>query len=302
MKQVLLLELPFNLGLKEPAPGQEPGVKKLPEWLRRHQFHHLLSPVQTLTLPAPPYTGVRDQESGVLHADAIVDYAQQQAALLRDILSGENFPLVLGGDCSIMIGNALGLKQKGNYALFYLDGHTDFMEPPLSQTGGAGGMAAAMVAGLGPEKLTNIKGQAPYIREEYIWCVGNREYDEEYENVVRNSKATYISLAALRETGIANCARSFLDMVAEQDLDGFWLHIDVDVLDDELMPAVDSRSPDGLSYEEFNQLLYLLLSSPKATGLELTILDPDLDPGGEYTTAFVSNFVSTFQKARKNLS
>ena len=301
MKKVIILELPFNLGLKEPAPGKEPGVKKLPEWLRRHQLHTLLSPARTLSLPAPDYTGVKDPETGVLHAAAIVDYAQQQAELLSNILSDDNFPLVLGGDCGILIGNALGLKQKGNYALFYLDGHTDFMEPTMSQTGGAGGMAAAMVAGLGPEKLTNINGQRPYIREEYVWCVGNREYDEEYEGVVRNSKATYISLASLRKTGIANCVRSFLDMVGEQDLDGFWVHIDLDVLDDELMPAVDSRSPDGLSYDEFNQLLDLLLSSPKATGLELTILDPDLDPGGEYTKAFVANFVRTFQKARKHL-
>src|SRR5690606_41417647 len=69
-----------------------------------------------------------------LNADAIVQYAKEQAILLRKAFAEERFPLVLGGDCSIMIGNALALKQEGNYALFYLDGHTDFMEPEFSQT------------------------------------------------------------------------------------------------------------------------------------------------------------------------
>ncbi|MHC2990455.1 arginase, partial [Pontibacter sp. HJ8] len=203
------------------------------------------------------------------------------------------------GDCSILIGNALALKQSGRYALFYLDGHTDFIEPPQSGTGGAAGMAAALVAGRGPEKLTDIQGQSPYIWEAHVWCVGNREYDEAYERIVRDSQATYIPLALLRETGIDSCVHAFLEMVEAQALDGFWVHLDVDVLDDALMPAVDSRTPGGLRYEELNRILYLLLAGSKATGLEITILDPDLDQSGHYTREFVRNFTRTFNHAQK---
>jgi arginase len=221
--------------------------------------------------------------------------------LLTRVLSERKFPLVIGGDCSILLGAALALKSRGNFALFYLDGHTDFMEPELSQTGGLGGMAAAVVAGRGHEKLVNINGLYPYVQEKYVWCVGNREYDEEYERSIINSKARYVSLARLRETGISTCVNSFLDMVAKENLDGFWLHIDVDVLDDALMPAVDSRTPGGLSYDEFNKIVVILLSSAKATGAEITILDPDLDPSGKYTEEFVQNFTHTFKEARMRL-
>jgi arginase len=299
MKDIWIIEFPSNLGLKEPSPGQEPGVRKLPEWLRKHNFHNLIAPENTEALNPPVYRMDLDQESAVLNADAIRQYAKEQANVLSGVLSEKKFPLVIGGDCSIIIGNAFALKQKGNYALFYLDGHTDFVEPELSQTGGAGGMAAAIVAGRGPKKLADINGQSPYIKEEYVWCVGNREYEEEYENFIRNAQAKYVSLASLRETGIVNCVSSFLEMVNTPKLDGFWIHIDVDVLDDEIMPAVDSRTPGGLSYEEFNQILFLLLSSPKVTGMEITILDPDLDPSGKYTKEFVHNFVHTFDDARK---
>jgi arginase len=302
MKRVSIIELPFNLGLKEPSPGKEPGVRRLPEWLRQHNFHKRIVPENVKTLHAPAYQMIMDIESEVLNADAIVHYAKEQALLLGGVLATDTFPLVIGGDCSIMVGSALTLKQRGNYALFYLDGHTDFMLPEASQTGGAGGMAAAIVAGLGPEKLTNIQGLSPYIKEEYVWCVGNREYDEEYERTVKDAKATYVDLNSLRALGIDNCVSAFLEMVHTQGLDGFWIHVDVDVLDDDVMPAVDSRTPGGLSYEEFDKLVGLLLSSPKAAGLEITILDLDLDPSGKYTRGFVDHFVTTFNQARKTIA
>jgi arginase len=65
------------------------------------------------------------------------------------------------------------------------------------------------------------------------------------------------------------------------------------------LPAVDSRQPDGLAYEEFNVIIYSLLIDAKATGLEITILDPNLDPSGDYTRQFVNNFCATFNAARK---
>jgi arginase len=79
-------------------------------------------------------------------------------------------------------------------------------------------------------------------------------------------------------------------MIHSKKLDGFWIHIDVDVLDDAVMPAVDSRTAGGLNYNEFDLILRLLLSDDKVAGLEITILDPDLDPGGKYTKAFVEHF------------
>ncbi len=186
------------------------------------------------------------------------------------------------------------MKQKGNYALFYLDGHTDFMDVSLSQTGGVGGMAASIVTGNGHDKLSNILNLSPYIKEENLWCVGNREYDDEYEDQIRNSDATYISLKTLREKGISNCIEAFLSEITNKNLDGFWLHIDVDVLNDEIMPCVDSRAPDGLCYTEFNELTSLLFQNHKLTGLEITILDPDLDLTGQYTKNFVENITTAF--------
>jgi arginase len=88
-------------------------------------------------------------------------------------------------------------------------------------------------------------------------------------------------------------------MVEQENLDGYFVHLDVDVLNDDLMPAVDSREKDGLSYSELNQLLSLLLNHEKARGLQITILDPDLDPTAIYTQEFISEVGTTIKKARK---
>ncbi|SHM09931.1 arginase family protein [Flavobacterium saccharophilum] len=299
MKEVYIVEFPSNLGLKEPQPGKEPGVKKLPDWLWKNNLHKFIPHKDIIRLDPPKYTSNKDNETQILNANSLVEYAREQAYLINNLLTQNKFPFILGGDCSILLGSAIALKQKGNYGLFYLDGHTDFINVSLSETGGVGGMAASIVTGNGPQKLTNILNLSPYIKEENLWCVGNREYDDEYENEIRNSTATYLSLEMLRKQGIENGVKSFLSQIETKNLDGFWLHIDVDVLNDAVMPCVDSRTPDGLTYSEFNELTSHLFQSEKLSGLEITILDPDLDTSGQYTKEFVANITTTFNSFKK---
>ena len=64
------------------------------------------------------------------------------------------------------------------------------------------------------------------------------------------------------------------------DLDGYWLHLDVDVLDPEYLPAVDSPDPGGLNPDELTALLGALAHD--ATGAQVTVFDPDLDPDGSH--------------------
>jgi arginase len=97
----------------------------------------------------------------------------------------------------------------------------------------------------------------------------------------------WLALSEVRTRGAAQAASAVLSEFHRPSLDGFWIHLDVDVLDDEIMPAVDSRQPDGLSYLELGDALSTLLGSPSVVGMEITILDPDLDPAGSVTERFV---------------
>ena len=236
-----------------------------------------------------------DQDSGVRNADKIIEYAKDQSRLLSEQLAHDNFAIFLGGDCSIIIGIAIALKAKGNYGLFFLDGHTDYVSPEISESKAAAGMDLAIITGYGHQKLTNILDLGPYMEQKHVWCVGNREYDPRVVNEILESEIKYIDLKTLRQIGLKDCASQFLEMVKEHQLDGFIVHLDVDVLNDEIMPAVDSRESDGLYYDELIILLSELLSNDKAIGIEITILDPTLDTDGIYTKAFVTNLIKVFK-------
>jgi arginase len=238
-----------------------------------------------------------DPVSDMRNTKAIAGYALQQASIIREVISKKNFALVIGGDCSIIIGNALALKQLGNYKLFFIDGHTDFMWPSLSSTHGVAGMDLAIVTGHGHEHLANLEGRTPYFREENVWCVGNREYDPDYVRAIESTSIHYYDLNRLRKQGISSCVQSFFNALDSEPGDGFWVHLDVDVLDPLIMPAVDSPDPGGLNYDELNGLLKSLLSSSKCAGLEITILDPDRDPDGSIVRKFIAETGVTIQQS-----
>jgi arginase len=75
-------------------------------------------------------------------------------------------------------------------------------------------------------------------------------------------------------------------------LDGFWIHLDVDVLEDSIMPAVDYRQSDGIGFSDLSQLLRTLLASKNVVGMTITIFNPRLDFGGSIARKLVSSIVN----------
>jgi arginase len=72
----------------------------------------------------------------------------------------------------------------------------------------------------------------------------------------------------------------------------FWLHLDADVLDDAIMPAVDYRLPGGLSWPELEALLAAARATGRLAGLEVTIFNPRLDPTGAIAGALTDGLVA----------
>lgn len=289
-KEVELFEFPTSLGLRKKRYETSPGVQALPDWLRTLGFYQGMDICDTFHLPAHEYLMDFNEATGLLNADHVIQYAKEQAFILHKQLQNDYFKLIIGGDCSVLIGTSLALKQKGTYALFFLDGHTDYIPSERSQTGGIAGMDLAVVSGYGEEKLTNISGLKPYFEEDYIYCVGNRELTPSYIAPILNTNINYYDLNETRSTGATSITQSFLQMVEDDALDGFFIHLDVDVLSDEIMPAVDSRAEGGLTYQELTGLIRPLIHHPRCTGVEITILDPSLDTTGEITRRFIETF------------
>ena len=282
-RPIALIEAPTNLGLKPPAEGREPGVRRMPDALRALGLHEALGAESVERVEAPPYRPEREPPTGVRNARAIAAYSADLAHAVEAALDGGCFPLVVGGDCSVLLGSALALRRRGRYGLVYVDGHEDFLTPARSPSGGAAGMDLALAAGCGPDELAALDGLRPLVHPEDIVVAGFRDEGEPYDHPdVEPARAavTRYGLAALRDAGMAAAAEHIAGRVARPELAGAWLHLDVDVLDDAIMPAVDSPQPDGLTPAELETLVAPLLDSGAIVGAEVTIYDPDLDPTG----------------------
>jgi arginase len=282
-RSVVVLEAPSNLGLKPPRPGHAPGVWRMPDALRAAGLLQKLEASEGGRVTPPPYVPDVDPATGIRNARAVRAYSEQLADHVQAHLPSAEFLLVLGGDCSILVGTMLGLRRLGNFGLLYIDGHTDFSLPSTTPSGGAAGMDLALVCGSGPEELTNIEGLKPLVRDAAVAALGYRDIRDPatyYGRAIFDSAVRRYDLAATRQLGPARSVADALAAVQRAGVEGLWIHVDVDVLDSTIFPAVDSPQLDGLSYNELIEILRTVLASGLGVGMQVTIFDPELDPDG----------------------
>jgi arginase len=293
MKHFAVLDAPSNLGLMPPKPGAEPGVRHLPDALRKWRILERLGAIDAGRVEAPAYSPEVETSSGVRNGLAIRDFSLALADRVGELISPETFPLVLGGDCSILLGTMLALKRRARFGLAFVDGHADFLTPEQSATKGVAGMDLAIATGRDPDLLTALADAGSLVHDQDVVALGYRGAGAASAgaDALRSTDATVISCEELRAVGPEMAASRALSTFARQALDGFWIHVDVDVLDSTIMPAVDSPQPGGLSHDDLVQLLQPLVASELAVGMEVTIFDPDLDHDDSLAQALVETIV-----------
>lgn len=239
-----ILTAPTNLGNRPyESDGTARHTDRGPARLRERGIVERLRARDLGDVAAAPYRDFVRPPGSVRNEGRIADHTRAIAAALR---SAEGFTLIVGGDCSTLMGCVEGLAPQ---ALVYLDGHSDFNTPASSVTGGAAGMDLALVTGRGETPLARR-----LLRDEDVIAYGIRDGD------VAGSK-----IRVARDAG---------EVLAFPSDRSFFIHVDADVLDPAYMPFVDSPEPGGLTPDELSSLLGRLAAHPRAVGMELTIYDP----------------------------
>ncbi|HEY1743791.1 MAG TPA: arginase family protein [Granulicella sp.] len=293
-RRLTLLDAPSNLGLKPPSPGKEPGVRQMARVLRAHGIVTQLHAEDAGEVTPPNYQAAIDSATKIRNAHAIRDYSAQLASRIGTLLDENRFPLVLGGDCSILLGSTLALRKRGRYGLLFIDGHSDLLTPEISQTGGAAGMDLALATGTGPKLLTEIDAAGPYIQPGDAVVFGyNWPPPDEASPAAPKPPMMAFPLSTVRKQGAAHSAQTAVTHL-EGIGRGFWIHLDLDVLAPEWMPAVDSPNPGGMTPEELLTTLKIAVSSKQCVGMEVTIYDPTQDPKEHGADLIVKLLVQAF--------
>jgi len=203
-----IVEAPSNLGL---APT---GVDTLPEaLLRAGLLDRLGARHATRVVPRHGYDDRRDPANGgTLNATGIAAYGVDLAAAVGAVLDAGERPLVLGGDCSILLGPLLALRRRGRHGLLFVDGHADFYQPEANPNGQAASMELAFVTGRGPDVVANLEGRRPLVADTDVVVLGFRDAEEQaaYGSQPLPSQMIAFDLAAVRRDGAEAVVRQSL--------------------------------------------------------------------------------------------
>jgi arginase len=228
---------------------------------------------------APAFDDRRDPLLGARNVQAAATLAVEQADWVGQILDAGGFPVVLGGDDSVLLGCLLALRRLGSAGLVLLDGHTDFWDLP-DGTGELSDSDLWIATGHGPDVISDLEGRRPLVSSQACVVYGHRDRAQQLRDGSRDvyrEPMLVRNLAELRAAGVEDAANHAAAFLAAEGVDRVWLHLDADCLDDELMPAVDWRLDGGLTPSEVVGLARPLVSDGLIAGIDVTIYNPALD-------------------------
>ena len=273
-----VISAPSNLGL---WPS---GVELLPKSLIDAGLLTGLEASEHVSLSPPSFNDLRDPETKMRNAPAIATFADELSSYVDRYLDDSLVPLILGGDCSILLGPMLALRRRGRYGLLFLDGHCDFCDPTREPRGEAASMDLALATGRGPRVVAQIDGFARLVEDEDVVQFGYRAFDDDTDTFdglsIYDTEIDVFDLPRIRTMGFDAAADAAISALSRHDLDGFFVHVDCDVLDDEVMPAVDYRCAGGMTFAELTKVLRQAVATGSMVGVEFTIFNPSLDPDG----------------------
>ena len=279
--RIEILGTPFN-GL-----GSPPDIENPADGLRQAKLIPLLeskghSVADLGDLSGFQFQEIRDPETGIKDFDLWIDLSNALSRKLGAILDRESFPLLLGGDCSMLVGVFSAFAQRDvEVGLIFLDGHADFHSTETSASGDPADMELAILTGRGPEKITRIAGKYPLLKDEDVVVYGIRAWDQITESSIRVHDKKRMA-----EIGIKSAVEEGLENFTQRDLPS-WLHFDVDVLDPEFMPVMFPE-PGGLTFEETREFLSLVWASGRIIGMSIACYHPRLDMDGNASVRLVT--------------
>jgi arginase len=202
---------------------------------------------------------------------------------VRETVATGERPFVLGGCCSLVPGAMAGVRDvSGTLGVANVDGHVDVYDGSSSPTGEAADMPIGVALGREPAAWVEAAG-GPSTEPGLVIALGARD-PEEREDIAglmagELAGVEAISPEELRADGLEAAGLRSAERLAER-AGRFWLHLDVDVLDEAAMPATDYLMPGGLEWDELAALLPPLAASPALAGVSVGCVNPEKDPDG----------------------
>jgi arginase len=267
------------LGVPTNSAGKTDGVARAPAALREAGLVDALERVSSVVdygdLTLPPPIPERDPVTHVIDPMGLTALVEAVHSSVAAILSEDRFPLVVGGDCPILLGCLAAFGSAENRGLLFVDGHEDAYPPEISTTGEAADMELGFALGLvGTPWWPESVDEPPLVSLQHASLLGPRDRAalEAEGGVSLAGRTPFVDDRRLA----ADPAGSVREAVASLS-SPWWFHLDLDVLATDALPAVDYPQDGGLGWDDLDAVASAALAAGPA-GWDVTIYNPDLDP------------------------
>ena len=277
---VHILEMPLDFGASRHGSDMGPsairlaGIKEKLESLGHKTFEH----ANIFRASTQEYEEPGNPKAKFLAP--IANACTKLAAEVESISSAGDFPLVLGGDHSIVLGTLAGLsaaikKEGKSLGVLYVDAHGDFNTPETSPSGNIHGECLAASAGLGLPELTNLYFEGQKVDPKNICFVGTRDLDPGEKLLMKDAGVTVFTMSDIDRIGFSAVVRQVLDFFC--DIDCMHVSFDMDVLDPMFAPGTGIPLPGGMTNREALLLMEEIASTGKVRSAEIVEVNPILD-------------------------
>ncbi|GAB2703489.1 arginase family protein [Nocardia thraciensis] len=284
---------PFNSAGRTDGVARAPAVLRDAGLVQRLRDRTAVRDAGDVEVGKP--STARNPSSGLLAQDSLIAMTTAVRDAVRQTLREGRFPLVLGGDCPVLLGALKGAQDEyGATGLLFADGHEDAWPPRHSTTGEAADCELGLALGYHRDGLPDaLSAQLPRLAADQVIALGPRDSAE---------------LTAYRITSLA----SSITLYTDEQLRGrattpteasvhrlrgaglpWWLHVDLDALSTEAMPAVDYPQPGGLDWTDLRAITAAGLGAG-CLGMSVVIYDPDLDHDRRHAHAIVDYLADAF--------
>jgi arginase len=171
------------------------------------------------------------------------------ASSLEGVAAGARL-LVLGGDCTSHAGAMAGIRRARpgtRLGLAWFDAHGDFNTPETTPSGNVWGMPFAMACGRGDRGLVAAV-DGPTVREADAGLFGGQVLDETESRMLAASPVAHFGAGMLADAAGRAAVEGWSRTVATR-IDGWYIAVDLDVLDRVGGWAVAMPEPGGLALD-----------------------------------------------------
>ena len=278
---VHILEMPLDFGASRHGSDMGPsairlaGIKERLESLGHKTYEH------SDIFRAKPQEYEQMGNPKAKYLKPIVNACTKLAAQVEKIASAGDFPLILGGDHSIVLGSlaGMGAVAKSNnkrLGVLYVDAHGDFNDTETSPSGNIHGECLAASAGIGLKELTNLYYEGQKVDPKNICFVGCRDLDPGEKILMKKAGVTVFTMSDIERQGFPAIIRQVV-VFFKTHADMVHVSFDMDVLDPMFAPGTGIPLPGGLTNREALLLMEEMYSLGLVTSAEIVEVNPILD-------------------------